>query len=109
LVVISTAAQARAPEIRNVNVRGFQIGQPTIVTIDGVDLLPAPKLWLNANAVDAAIDDKQSNANRLVLTATLPNEVTPGVAQLRLATNDGVSNSVTVALDRLAQLPIAET
>ncbi len=72
-------------------------------------MLPAPKLWLNANAVDAAIDDKQSNANRLVLTATLPNETSPGVAQLRLATNEGVSNNVTVALDRLPQLPIAET
>lgn len=100
---------ARPPEIRNVNVRGFQIGQPTVVTIDGVDLLPAPKLWLNANAVEAAIDDKQSNANRLVLTATLPNETTPGAAQLRLATNEGVSNSMTVALDRLPQLPISET
>ncbi len=99
----------RPPEIRNVNVRGFQIGQPTVVTIDGVDLLPAPKLWLNAISVEAAIDDKQSNANRLVLTATLPNETAPGVAQLRLATNDGVSNSVTVALDRLPQLPISET
>lgn len=100
---------ARPPEIRNINVRGFQIGQPTVVTIDGTDLLPAPKLWLNANAVQAVIDDKQSNANRLVLTATLPNETTPGVAQLRLATNDGLSNSVTVALDRLPQLPISET
>lgn len=108
-LLVSRSADARPPEIRNVNVRGFQIGQPTVVTIDGVDLLPAPKLWLNASAVDAAIDDKQSNANRLVLTATLPNEITPGVAQLRLATNEGVSNSVTVALDRLPQLPISET
>lgn len=104
-----SVAHARPPEIRNVNVRGFQIGQPTVVTIDGVDLQPAPKLWVNANAVEAAIDDKQSNANRVVLTATLPNETTPGVAQLRLATNDGVSNSVTIALDRLPQLPISET
>ncbi len=109
LTLLSSAAQARPPEIRAVNVRGFQIGQPTVVTIDGADLLPAPKLWLNANAVAVAIDDKLSNANRLVLTATLPNEIAPGVAQLRLATNDGVSNSVTVALDRLPQLPISET
>jgi hypothetical protein len=109
IALIEVQAQARPPEIRNVNVRGFQIGQPTVVTIDGVDLLPAPKLWLNANAVEAAIDDKQSNANRVLLTATLPNETTPGVAQLRLATNEGVSNSVTVALDRLPQSPISET
>ncbi len=107
--LMSSTAPARPPEIRNINMRGFQIGQPTVVTIDGVDLLPAPKLWLNANAVEAAIDDKQSNANRIVLTAMLPNETTPGVAQLRLATNEGVSNSVTVALDRLPQLPISET
>ncbi len=109
VLIASHSAHARPPEIRAVNVRGFQIGQPTVVTIDGVDLLPAPKLWLNASAIESAIDDKQSNANRLVLTATLPNEVTPGVAQLRLATNDGVSNSVTVAVDRLLQLPISET
>ena len=109
LASVSDCAHARPPEIRNINVRGFQIGQPTVVTIDGVDLLPAPKLWLNANALEAAIDDKQSNANRLVLTTTLPNETTPGVVQLRLATIDGVSNSVTVAIDRLPQLPISET
>jgi hypothetical protein len=109
LTAMSSSADARPPEIRNVNVRGFQIGQPSVVTIDGIDLLPAPKLWLNANAVEAAIDDKLSNANRLVLTATLPNETSPGVAQLRLATSDGLSNSVTVALDRLPQLPISET
>ncbi len=103
------SACARPPEIRNVNVRGFQIGQSTTVTIDGADLLPVPKVWLNAYAVEATIDDKQSNANRLVLSAKLPNEATPGIAQLRLATNDGVSNSVVVALDRLPQLPISET
>lgn len=102
-------SHARPPEIRSVNVRGFQIGQPTVVTIDGVDLAPAPKLWLNANAVEVAVDDKQSNANRVVLTATLPNETAPGLAQLRLATADGVSNSVTVAVDRLPQTAFAET
>ena len=109
LAVTSVAAYARPPEIRSVNVRGFQIGQPTVVTIDGVDLAPTPKLWLNANAVEVVVDDKQSNANRVVLTATLPNETPPGLAQLRLATADGVSNSVTVAVDRLPQTVFAET
>ena len=109
LAVTSAVAHAKPPEIRSVNVRGFQIGQPTVVTIDGVDLLPAPKLLLGAQSVEATLDDKQSNANRIVLTATLPNEIAPGLAQLRLATTDGVSNSVVVALDRMPQLPISET
>lgn len=64
LTLVSFAAQARPPEIRKVNMRGFQIGQSTVVTIDGTDLLPAPKLLLGANAVEATLDDKQSNANR---------------------------------------------
>jgi len=109
VALAAVQADARPPEIRSVNVRGFQIGQPTVVTIDGVDLAPVPKLWLNANAVEAVVDDKQSNANRVVLTATLPNETSPGLAQLRLATADGVSNSVTVAVDRLPQTVFAET
>lgn len=100
---------AKPPEIRGVNVRGLQIGQPTVVTIDGVDLLPAPKLRLGTQTVDATLDEKQSNANRVVLTATLPNETAPGLAQLRLATTDGVSNSVVVTIDRMPQLPITET
>ncbi len=106
---MSSVAIAKPPEIRAVNVRGFQIGLPTVVTIDGTDLLPAPKLWLNASLIEAAIDEKQSNSNRVVLTATLPNEIVPSVAQLRLGTTDGLSNGVTVALDRLPQLPISET
>ena len=109
LTSLGGSAQARPPEIRGVNVRGLQIGQPTVVTIDGTDLLPAPKLLLNAQVVDATLDDKQSNANRVVLTATLPNETVPGLAQLRLATIDGVSNRVVITLDRMPQLPIAET
>lgn len=109
LTSVVGSAHARPPEIRSVNVRGLQVGQPTVVTIDGVELLPAPKLLLGANVVQATLDDKQSNANRIVLTATLPNETTPGLAQLRLVTNEGISNSVVVALDRLPQLPISET
>lgn len=109
IALITSTAFARPPEIRSVNVRGLQIGQPTVVTIDGVDLLPAPKLLLGANAVAVTLDDKQSNANRIVLTATLSNETIPGLAQLRLATNEGVSNSVVVALDRMPQLPISQT
>ena len=109
VIAVPGWVQAKPPEIRSLNVRGLQIAQPTVVTIDGVDLLPAPKLWLGTQTVDATLDEKQSNANRVVLTATLPKEIAPGLAQLRLATNEGVSNSVVVALDRMPQLPIAET
>ena len=64
VALAAVQADARPPEIRSVNVRGFQIGQPTVVTIDGVDLAPVPKLWLNANAVEAVVDLRQSNVLR---------------------------------------------
>ena len=106
--LVCQPAFARPPEIRSVNVRGFQIGQPTTITIDGVELFPAPRLFLNAQAIEATVD-LQSNANRVLFTATLPNETPPGLAQLRLATADGISNSVTVAVDRLPQTVFAES
>jgi len=108
VALLATIAVAKPPEIRSINVRGLQIGHPTVITIDGVDLLPAPKLWLNAHVIEAMLDDKQSSANRVVFTATLPSESTPGLAQLRLATQDGLSNSMTVAIDRLPQLPLVD-
>lgn len=106
---VPALAGARPPEIRSLNLRGLQIGQPTTITIDGTDLLPAPKLWLDTKPVDATLDEAKSNANRAVLTVALPNDVVPGLGQLRLATNDGLSNSFTVALDRLPQVALSET
>ncbi len=102
-------AEARPPELRTLNVRGLQIGQPTTITIDGADLLPTPKLWLDAKPIEVTVDEAKSAVNRLVLTATLPNELAPGLGQLRIATNEGLSNSITIALDRLPQTPLVET
>ena len=39
-IMVPDWVHAKPPEIRSVNVRGLQIGQPTVVTIDGIDLLP---------------------------------------------------------------------
>lgn len=108
VLLAACSSDARPPEIRNVNIRGLQIGQATTITLDGVDLQPAPKVFLNDRSLDVVVDP-QSNAARAVLTATVPNETTPGVAVLRLATADGVSNGVLVGLDRLPQQVIAES
>lgn len=108
LTLASSTVFARPPEIRNINLRGLQIGQPTTITLDGVDLLAAPKVLLNDRILDVAIDP-QSNAARIILTAVVPSDVPPGIAMLRLATAEGVSNSVVVGLDRLPQQVMAET
>jgi hypothetical protein len=98
---------ARPPEIRNVSLRGLQIGAATVLTIDGADLLPTPRIYLNDLALDATIDP-QSTATRLVISASVPESVVPGIGTLRLATADGFSNSQLVGLDRFPQMPLTE-
>ena len=104
---VPATVDARAPELRNVNVRGLEIGATTVLTIDGADLLPNPRVYLDGQSLDAAVDP-QSTPTRLMLSVKLPDATVPGVGLLRLATADGFSNSVPVGLDRLPQLPMAD-
>lgn len=104
--VWTSTAEARPPEIRNIDLRGLQVGAATVVTIDGVDLLPTPRVFLNERPVEAAVDPK-STPTRAVLTVTLPADTASGIGTLRLATTDGFSNGVAVGLDRLPQAAIA--
>lgn len=106
-VTVQTTAHAKPPEILNINLRGLQIGAATTLTIDGVDLLPAPQVFLDDRRLDVTFNQMSTPA-RLLLTVPLPETISPGVAQLRLATVDGFSNSVLVGVDRLPQMPIAE-
>lgn len=105
LAVFSSTAHARQPEIRNINVRGLQIGAKTSLIVEGTDLLPAPRLFLDELAVEAAVDPL-STPGRLVIAVPLPETIAPGIGVLRLATDDGFSNSVLIGLDRLPQLPL---
>ncbi len=111
IVVACTAAlgplplHARPPEIRNVNVRGLQIGGTTVVTVDGVDLLPAPRVWLNGQSLEATLEP-QSTATRTILTVPLPVNTQPGMGVLRIGTAEGISNSILVGLDRFPQTAV---
>lgn len=103
----SSLATARPPEIRNINLRGLQIAGTTVVTIDGVDLMPLSKVFLGDQPVDVTVDP-QSHTNRVIVSIPLPESTPPGINQLRLATAEGISNSQFVGLDRFPQLPIGE-
>jgi hypothetical protein len=107
LLVRPVACDAKPPEIRNINLRGLQIGATTVLTLDGADLLPAPRLFLGDQAIDAAVD-AQSTPARLVISVPLSESIAPGIGYLRLATAEGFSNSLLVGLDRFPQLPLAE-
>lgn len=101
-------AEGRPPEIRNLSLRGLQIGGATVITLDGADLLPAPRLFLADQILDCAVDP-QSTANRVILSVPIPETFAPGIVSLRLATAEGISNGQFIGIDRFPQLPLTET
>lgn len=105
IILIAFAARGLAgdPEIRNLSVRGLQVGGTTTLTIDGDGLLPNPRLLLPFPATVALkgmATDKQAT-----FEVTLGNDVTPGYSHLYLSSEQGISTPVIVAVDRLPQRP----
>ncbi|HJZ56090.1 MAG TPA: hypothetical protein VKE74_14075, partial [Gemmataceae bacterium] len=92
---------AAEPAVRNVNVRGLQVGSTTTFTIDGDDLGKAPKLLLPFPArqtLKPGSTDKQA-----AFEVTLDDQIPPGYYQLRVVTDGGVSLPVIVGVDAFPQ------
>ncbi|MGH7170024.1 MAG: hypothetical protein ACRELG_07100 [Gemmataceae bacterium] len=94
--------RAAPPIVRNVDRLGLQIGGKTMLTIDGDNLLPEPKLLLSARIIKQVVQSK-ATANRVVIEVTLDKTATPGPYNLRLANVHGVSAGRVVAVDHLPQ------
>src|SRR4051794_3625547 len=83
------AAEAAEPVVRNLNVRGLQIGGTTTLVIDGDDLGKEPRLLLPFGAKQTR--DPKSTDKQATFTISLDNAVTPGYHHLRVVTDHGVS------------------
>ncbi len=108
-VVLGTTPDASpaAPTITNVDIRGLQTGATTTITVSGKDLLPDPKLLLSVPIAKQSVREG-ATATRVEIEVTLDAAVTPGIANLWLSTEQGVSNSTLVAVDALPQVLFAE-
>jgi hypothetical protein len=100
------ASASAAPEITNLSLRGLQSGGTTLLTIDGADLLPQPRVLLPF-AVSGHRLLEGASASRVQLAVTLPVGISPGMYSLRLANAKGVSNAVVIGVDGLPQAPMA--
>src|SRR5262245_13104437 len=99
--IFAGGLRAVEPAIRNVNIRGLQLGGSTSLVIDGDDLGKEPRLLLPFSAkptLKPGGTDKQATFD-----VTLENEVDPGYHHLRVVTEGGVSLPVVVGVDRLPQ------
>jgi hypothetical protein len=99
--LLITAAE---PVLRNVNLRGLQVGGTTSVVIDGDEFGKTPRLLLPfpAKSQLAKSADKQAT-----FEVTLGADAVPGYYHLRVVTDGGVSAPVVIAVDRLPQRVMA--
>ena len=95
------------PVIRNLSVRGLQAGATTTLTVDGTDLLPNPKLMLNLPIAEQKLLEG-ATANRVQFEVTLDANTTPGLYNLRVANQSGISAAQIISIDRFSQIPFAE-
>jgi hypothetical protein len=95
---------AGEPVLRNLSLRGLQIGGTTTLVIDGDELGAAPRLLLPFPARQQ-LKPASANAPKTQATfeVTLDGDVEPGYHHLRLVTDDGVSAPVVIGVDRLPQ------
>jgi len=97
---------AAEPTLRNINIRGLQIGGSTVITIDGDDLSTTPKLLLPFAAKQVL--QPKSTEKSATFAVALDDTISPGLYNLRVVTANGVSLPMVIAVDRLAQVPFAE-
>ena len=89
VLLAPAAARAAEPTIRNLDLRGLQVGATTTITIDGDELGPAPRLLLPFAAQPTL---KPGNTpQRASFDVALAADVTPGYYNLRVVTEGGVS------------------
>src|SRR5205085_8640761 len=84
------------------------LGSATTFLVEGSDFTAAPRLLLNVPIREQQV--KSTKPNSVEFGIQLDAEKTlPGIYLARIATNEGVSNAVPIAIDSLPQLPFAPT
>ena len=93
---------AAPPSIRNADIRGLEIGGITTIVFDGIDFPPNPRVMMAVPTASQAVRPG-ATATHAEIDVTLDDTVDPGFYNLYLAGENGISEKVVVALDRLPQ------
>jgi len=96
-----------APVMNKLTPVGLQAGQDVVLTVDGTDLLPNPRL-IASFPIETQQLQENSTANKVVLKLRIPANVSAGIHTIRIASDRGSSNYLAIAVDRLPQEPFGE-
>ncbi len=102
LSAVHCHAASAPPTITELPVRGLQVGGTTTITIQGTELLPAPRIVLPVPILRQELQPG-GTAERIEVEVELSGQVSPGMLPLRIQTAAGISNSVLIGVDRLAE------
>jgi hypothetical protein len=106
-VGLSAHLAAAEPSIRDVSLRGLEIGAVTTLVVDGDDLGITPQLLL---PFAARQELKPGATDKRATFEVVPDAGTvPGIYQLRVVAEGGISLPVIMAVDRLFQRPVSKT
>ena len=102
-----TSSLIAAPVINKLTPVGLQAGQDVILTVDGTDLLPNPRL-IASFPIETQEIQANPAANKVTLKLKIPADVDTGIHTIRIASDGGSSNSLAIAVDRLPQQAFGE-
>ncbi|QDU98203.1 hypothetical protein [Lignipirellula cremea] len=106
-LLLGRLALAAPPAITNVDLRGLQSGGVVTLTLTGSDLMPDPQLVLSLAKVEQKLLPGAA-ANKVQFEVKVPAAAEAGLYNVRVATGQGVSNAVVVAVDGLPESAVAE-
>src|SRR5262245_17784321 len=95
--LVLSAALAAPPQIARVTTPSLQTGATTTLIIEGTDLTPNPRLILPVPIAAQIVKDGATD-KRVQIDVKLADSVTPGVYQMRLGCDRGISNPVSVEI-----------
>lgn len=105
VLCLASPLVAAEPTVRNLNVRGLQVGGTTTITVDGDDLGKSPRLFLPFAAKQTL--KPGSTEKQATFEVALDESIVPGLYHLRVITEQGASLPVVIGVDRLNQKPLA--
>src|SRR4051794_12816210 len=92
------STKAAPPQVAKVGVLTLQSGAVNTLVIDGTDLGPNPRIVLPVPIVSQMVKDGATPA-KVQIDVKLAANVLPGVYQMRIASDKGISNPIGVEID----------
>jgi hypothetical protein len=105
LGLATRSAVAVEPTLRDINLRGLEVGGTTTLIVDGDDLGTAPRLLLPFVAMQEL--KPGGTDKRVTFDVGLAADVVPGYYQLRVVTEGGATLPIVICVDRLSQRAMA--